>query len=395
MQVVCLRSSYKYFLAIIILLGLIIGTVASEAPTLLTPTNQDATIKLIIPNHQPHSISPQIKWSSIFKVYLDSNHCCEQTLPIQGTYHLYKGRIEFQPDFPFSEGISYRVQVDLKTIQSFGNASWKESFRFKPENTFLEKTFFIPKTQRLSETEVTQIYPSGNLLPENLLRFYIYFSNPMQLGVSSQYIKLIDDQGKEVQDVFMQYKQELWSPNQQRLTLLFEPGRIKRGVGQNLKLDPALLEGRQYKLVISGNWKDVEGKKLKQNFEKHFKVIKALRTAPAPQQWKIHPPSVGSLDQLAIELLRPFDHALLKRFIQIRDPSGKIVKGTIKLAQAEMLWLFRPSSPWKKGAYSIQIDTTLEDVVGNNLQEPLDRDLTISSQKAILDDYTQLMFDIH
>ena len=78
------------------------------------------------------------------------------------------------------------------------------------KNRNLKKTFIIPKTDKTLETEVIQIYPSGELLPENLLRFYIYFSNPMEGKNSFKYIKLFDQQGVEIKDVFLRYKQELW-----------------------------------------------------------------------------------------------------------------------------------------------------------------------------------------
>ena len=37
--------------------------------------------------------------------------------------------------------------------------------------------------------------------------------------------------------------QELWDPGMQRLTLLLDPGRIKRGVGPNLEAGLALERG--------------------------------------------------------------------------------------------------------------------------------------------------------
>jgi len=97
---------------------------------------------------------------------------------------------------------------------------------------------------------------------------------------------------------------------------------------------------------------------------------------------------------LSLELLRPYDHALLKQFIRIRNADGQLVDGTITLAQAESLWLFNPSIPWKRGTYSVQIDATLEDVAGNNLNGPLDRNLKISSQTEIKEGYTQASFDL-
>jgi len=247
-------------------LVVLFGAPVMGAPTLITPTTQSATVKLIIPNRSRGSESEEFDWNSVFKVYIDNANCCLQTIPIQGTYTLSEDVIEFQPDFSFSNGISYRVKVDISTIKSVKDNSLFNIAFPKSQIRFIEEIFYIPREDYQLETVVTQIYPSGEQLPENLLRFYIYFSNPMQRGFSLKYIKLLDDQGNDVKNVFLQYKQELWSPDQKRLTLPFEPGRIKRGVGQNLKLGPALQEGRYYKLVIDRNWLDVEGNKLKRNF---------------------------------------------------------------------------------------------------------------------------------
>ena len=79
-------------------------------------------------------------------------------------------------------------------------------------------------------TRVAAVYPSRDFLPENLLHFYIHFSAPMSRGEAYQRIKLIDSTGKPVDAPFLELDEELWSPDGTRFTLIFDPGRIKRGL---------------------------------------------------------------------------------------------------------------------------------------------------------------------
>ena len=71
-------------------------------------------------------------------------------------------------------------------------------------------------------TKVTQIQPSSSQTPENTLRFYLYFAQPMKPNVAFNYIKLVNAAGEEDNAAFMKFKQELWSADRKRLTLLMD-----------------------------------------------------------------------------------------------------------------------------------------------------------------------------
>lgn len=371
----------RLLLLFVIGLGVISGAKASRYPVIQTPQKLGETVKLTLPAASEDFMLPQANWNTRLKIYVDSEHCCEQTTPVQGRYRMSENIVEFQPDFPFSKGIPYRVMVDFSTALSRGNNG-------------LKKTFTIANTVSAPETQIDRIYPSGEQLPENLLRFYIYFTNPMKAANSLKHIKLFDHQGIEIKDVFLRYKQELWSPDYKRLTLPFEPGRIKRGVGQNLKVGPALHENLYYKLVIDQNWRDAEGRKLKSTVEKVFKVTKPIRNKVDPTQWALHPPSPLSREPLWIELLRPHDHALLKKLIHILNSDGQIVEGNIELDQHQRIWSFKPNSIWANGTYSIDINARLEDVAGNNVYGPLDRALMHSPKKSTVSGNVRLDFKV-
>src|SRR5262249_58737339 len=116
------------------------------------------------------------------------------------------------------------------------------------------------------------VYPSADVLPENLLKFYLHFSAPMSRGHSYDHIHLQDEAGKDVKLPFLEIDEELWDPTMTRLTLFIDPGRIKRGVRPLEEIGPALESGKSYTLVIDREWKDAAGNPLRDAFRKTFKV---------------------------------------------------------------------------------------------------------------------------
>ena len=58
---------------------------------------------------------------------------------------------------------------------------------------------------------------------------------------------------------FVEIQQELWDTNNTRLTVLFDPGRIKRGVLPNEQLGPPIVDGKHYTLLIDRGWQDARG----------------------------------------------------------------------------------------------------------------------------------------
>ena len=94
----------------------------------------------------------------------------------------------------------------------------------------IEAGFDVPKAAPRAATRIEQVYPSTDTLPANTLKLYIYFSAPMRRGEAWQHIRLLDEHGAPVELPFLEIDQELWDPTNTRLTVLFDPGRIKRGL---------------------------------------------------------------------------------------------------------------------------------------------------------------------
>ena len=195
----------------------------------------------------------------------------------------------------------------------------------------------------------------------------------MKKGQALTHIQLVDAAGKIDNQAFMEFKQELWSADGKRLTLLFDPGRIKRGVSTNLDLGPALLEGNQYQLSIAANWQDVHGQDLAIEFTKEFKVVKAYREQISVKELAILEPKGKSLDSLRIRFNRIMDHALIQSMLRIVYEDGNLLAGDWEISHDETEALFFPEGAWKKGSYRLIMNGRLEDVSGNNLNNLLDQ----------------------
>src|SRR6185436_19476532 len=210
-------------------------------------------------------------------------------------------------------------------------------------------------------TSVTQIFPSTDRVPENLLKFYVCFSGPMSRGNIYDHIHLRESSGKEVELPFLQIDEELWNSDMTRLTLFIDPGRIKHGVRPLEEIGPALEAGKKYQLVIDRAWNDAAGHPLKETFAKSFSAGLPDRTPVDPKEWKIEIPKPQTRDPLAITFPEPIDHALAARMIHVVRDSGASVRGTNRLGNHERLWFFAPETPWTSGKYAIAVQTTIED----------------------------------
>jgi hypothetical protein len=229
----------------------------------------------------------------------------------------------------------------------------------------------------MSPTETTRIvavYPSAAEVPANLLRFYVEFSAPMREDVALDHVRLLDDSGRVVHDAFLALREELWDPSGRRLTLLLDPGRIKRGLRSHQEMGAALAEGRQYRLVVDGAWIDASGRELAGPYEKRFRVGSVDRTRPRPEDWTITAPRFGTRDPLQVQFAKPLDHAQATALLRLLDASGTAIEGGIRLADDDRVWIFTPTRPWSGSDVHIQINTRLEDLAGNSIARAFDVD---------------------
>lgn len=222
-------------------------------------------------------------------------------------------------------------------------------------------------------TVVTAVYPASDVLPENTIRFYVYFSAPMREGDFLKYVHLYDEEGNDLNGVFFDNVYELWDPTRQRLTILFDPGRVKIGLQAHERMGRALVPGRHYRLILDASWPDIHGRPLDSGFEKAFVVTAEDKGPPEWRQWEITAPEPGTLASVSIDLGEPLDHALLVAFLRIKNAEGVTIGGEIMLEDAETVWHLTPREKWQPGEYTLEIDPRLEDLAGNNLRGSFER----------------------
>jgi hypothetical protein len=247
----------------------------------------------------------------------------------------------------------------------------------------LIQEFSFPKRAPGAEPEVSQAFPSGDQLPENLLRFHVRFSRPMQRGRAAANIAVFGPDGVLVSDVLYRAPIELWDTSMTCLTILLDPGRLKRGVGPNRMLGPPLRAGERCMLTVGQGMIDVDGRSLRQRFTKAFAVCDAVRAPLAIDDWRIAPPMAGSRDPLELAFPAPLDWLGLWRGIAVTSDDGEPISGRVDIDQDEMRWRFTPDAAWPTGSYRIRISPGLEDACGNTPYGAFDGPFRSAEQVAL------------
>jgi len=294
-------------------------------------------------------------WSGMFAVYVGKKPGRPEVPPMLGAYSLQGTNVRFTPKFPLRPGLSYCVEYFPPPASEIASPA-----RY-------EQVFAIPAAERGEAAKITAVYPSADVLPENQLRFYVHFSAPMSRGEAYSHLKLLKEDGEPVDLPFLEIGEELWDTSGKRLTLLIDPGRIKRGLKPREESGPVLESGRKYTLVVTAGWRDESGQPLASDFTRKFAAGPPIEKAIDPKEWKITPPKAGTREPLVVRFPRPLDHALLERTIQLHDSAGKRLLGDVSITYHERCWFFRPEQPWTSGAHELVIDTALEDQAGNRI----------------------------
>ena len=281
--------------------------------------------------------------------------------PAAGRFLAQDGVIWFAPRFPFADGVSYSVLME--SGDDAGSAEVWEIRRPSPDAT--------------STTEVVAIYPTAAELPVNLLRVYVHFSAPMSEGWAARAIRVSrEDTGETLYDVFLPPEPELWDPERKRLTMLLDPGRIKRGLVPNLEFGYPLVEGTTVRIAIDPTFRDAAGQPLRAGAERSYSIGPALRSRIDPNAWRLTAPAAGSRQPLLVQFDRPLDHGLLQHCLSVRDTAGWNVSGVAEIGEGERSWRFTPDGPWEAGEHQVVVEPRLEDVAGNSPARVFDRDVT-------------------
>ncbi len=125
------------------------------------------------------STAPAKGWGSVFNVYAGAG----DVPPLAGTYSVEGDALVFHPSYPIVSDVHYRAVFRAARGRSLP----------------VEKIFDAPHQDKIPSVRVEHVYPSGDVLPSNLLRLYISFSGPMSRSESAHYLHVLDENGKDLQ----------------------------------------------------------------------------------------------------------------------------------------------------------------------------------------------------
>ena len=290
------------------------------------------------------SIESREAWQAILPVAVAANQP-----PMLGDYKVESDRIVFTPMFPLDPGRQYHVQF------------------MPPGAGSVTAMVGLPAVHTIPATVVAQVFPSGDVIPENQLRLYIHFSAPMGMKGGLEYVHLLDDQGKEVEDPFLPLDAEFWNDDRTRYTVFFDPGRQKRGIPVIEEMGRSLTEGSSYTLVVDAEWRDGNGLPLKEPYRRVFTVGPPDERPLDHSAWRIQAPPAGTRDPLKVTFPEPLDRGLLLRAMGVQGAGATPVVGEIAIADAERTWSFTPRDTWRGGTHHLIALGMLEDLAGNRI----------------------------
>jgi hypothetical protein len=327
----------------------------------------------------------QAQWQKVLSVHAEQGDLFADIglPPMLGTYNIASDSLRFEPQFPLASSVSYAATFEPAALPGSAQGG-------SPVSSVYQTSRPVSRPN----TVVAHIYPTASVLPENLLKFYLQFSAPMNRGYIYDHIHLRNAKGRNVELPFLEIDEELWNQDMTRLTLFIDPGRIKRGVRPLEEIGPALEDGKSFALVIDPAWRDATGQPLKAGFEKRFRVGPPDRQPPDPAKWKIDPPNSGKRQPLVIKFPEPLDYALALRVIRITDADGKLIAGETTLSDKERRWSFVPASSWNRGRHHLLVQNTIEDLAGNNIGKAFEVDLFDKVERGFTNTSVNLPFMI-
>ena len=121
-----------------------------------------------------------------------------------------------------------------------------------PRPSWSPNTHPTRKPCRIHARRSPQSTPTATCLPENLLRFYIYFSAPMSRGEAYRRIKLLDDRDGQARSIrhFLSWTKNSGPPTARVSRSCSTRVESSAGSRPREELGPVLEAGKSYSLVI-------------------------------------------------------------------------------------------------------------------------------------------------
>ncbi len=286
-----------------------------------------------------------------------------------------KGKHQFAPVVPFTEGQTYTLRKN---------------------NTEVLASFTIPKKEKKDTALLLAIHPKVDTVPENLLKMYLEFAQPMQeVHNALDFITVINETDSMEIEPFLRLESELWNKERTVLTLWLDPGRIKTDLIPNREKGLPLVQGKEYTMTIDKNWKSIEGVPLEKGHTKNFFIGPRDNEKPNVSNWKLQMKEGDPGPSIQINFGEPMDAFLATETILVYDLNDKRINGQFGLDENASVLHFVPEDVWTSSQIELRIESRLEDLAGNNLNRLFDTPISKSEPNASdgLDAHT-LVFNI-
>jgi len=291
-------------------------------------------------------------------VRVTEHHAIDPALPaMAGEIRCERTRVVFRPLGPLDEGLPYRIALTVgdRTVVA-------AIVEHRP-------TAPVPPT-----TRVASIAPTSDVVPANLLRFRLRFTASMSEGDAFERVRIVDAQsGRALDHPWHEAEVELWDPARRELTLLLDPGRIKRGLARTGDPRGALVPGRHYRLEVEAGWRDATGRPLVAPFHHAFAVVDPDRVAPDPRAFRIAAPRAGTREPVGVTFDEALDSALVQAGLAVVDAAGAPIVGEGHAEPDGRSWSFVPARPWPTAELALALWPRLADLAGNELGRLFDR----------------------
>ena len=295
-------------------------------------------------------------WAAAFRVSVAQESGPPSAVAVAGRYAVADGTVRFTPMYPLDPGRRYDVVFDPEAAPgaSLGHL------------TKIKNQVSMPAAAPTPPVTVTAVYPTGPAVPSNLLRMYIEFSGPMGSRTGQDYVTIVDRKGAEMHGALLPLDSDLWNGERTRFTILFDPGRVKRGILPNRTMGRPLRPGDAFTLVVRREWPDAHSKPLASEFRKDYRVGPPIERPLSTAQWRIAPPPAGSREPLRVTFPAALDHGLVQRALSVLRGDAEVA-GDIRIENGETEWRFVPRDTWTAGEYIVSVLPVLEDPAGNRI----------------------------
>ena len=276
----------------------------------------------------------------------------ESQTSVIGVIVSVKGKHSFTPVVPFTPGQTYTL---------------------RKMDTVVMASFTIPERMPTEAVELLAVYPRLDTVPENLLKMYFKFAQPMQeVGNALDFITVTNETDREETQPFLRLESELWNKERTLLTLWLDPGRIKTDLIPNKERGLPLTHGNSYTIAIDSSWKSIGGKSLEKKYLKKIYVGPRDDKQPKMKEWQLRIQDGDSLQSLYLDFKEPMDAFLATETIRFYDLDNTEIKGQSKLLNNESVLKFIPDREWESPEIEVRVESRLEDLAGNNLNRLFD-----------------------